>query len=362
MTLHPGDNVRSCDAELMPECALRPDGSVHGDVPMTGEQVFEALRLMVQSRVLTRSRSGYSALGGSACTRRSRGKKLQLSAPRWRSIRQRTGWCLPREQPAMLRHGLPLVNFFAGYMGRLEFAGIPEGVRLLPRQQAIGAQLPHGAGLAWASKLRREPGVVMVYCGDGASSEGDFHEALNLAGVMEVPLVTVIINNGYAISVPFQQQTAASSLADRAKGYGMPGVCVDGNDVFAVYAASRAAVQRAKSGGGPSLLECRTYRVGFHNTSDNPKEYRDAAEVNAVRELDPISRLERYVIANEIRSEADLAEIRSRVNEELNAAVASVASLPVPGPAVVFDNVYAEFPAMLDPQRAEVLGNRITVE
>lgn len=277
---------------------LNADGSVDGTPPMTADQLREALTLMLQSRAIDE-----------LAIKLQRLKRIGLYAPvsgqeaavvgSSMALDPRRDWMVPasREQPAMLRHGLPLENFFAAYMGRFDFASIPKDVKLLPRQQAIGAQLPQAAGLAWALKLRHERAVTMVYCGDGASSEGDFHESLNLAGVMRAPLIVVAINNGYAISVPFHKQTAAATLADRAAGYGFPGISVDGDDLFAVYTAASEAVERALSGRGPSLIECRTYRVGFHNTSDNPNDYRDTAEVRAAVARDPIGRLERYMLA-----------------------------------------------------------------
>ena len=194
----------------VPLARLKPDGSVEGKSPMSDALIREALRLMLQSRALD-----------DLAIKLQRLKRIGLYAPvlgqeaavigSAMALDPTRDWLVPasREQPAMIRHGLPLENMFASYMGRLDHAAIPPGVKLLPRQQAIGAQLPHAAGLAWALQLQRIHAVAMVYCGDGASSEGDFHEALNLAGVMGAPLVVVIINNQYAISTPFQKQTAA---------------------------------------------------------------------------------------------------------------------------------------------------------
>ncbi len=146
---------------------------------------------------------------------------------------------------------------------------------MLPRQQSIGTQLPHAVGIAWSASIQGRDDVTLAYCGDGATSEGDFHEACNLAGVMQVPLVLVIINNQYAISTPVDRQTRAARLADRARGYGFPGVAVDGNDLLAVHEVTRQAVERARAGEGPTMIEAVTYRLSFHNTSDNPALYRD---------------------------------------------------------------------------------------
>jgi len=336
---------------------LNPDGSADGTSPMSPGQLHEALRLMLQSHAIDE-----------LAIKLQRLKRIGLYAPvtgqeaavvgSSMALDPHRDWMVPasREQPAMLRHGLPLENFFAAYMGRLDFAAIPPGIKLLPRQQAIGAQLPQAAGLAWAVKLRHERAVTMVYCGDGASSEGDFHESLNLAGVMRAPLVIVIINNRYAISVPFHKQTAAASLADRAVGYGMPGISVDGDDLFAVYSASAGAVARALEGQGPTLIECRTYRVGFHNTSDNPNDYRDSAEVQAARDHDPIGRLERYVVAQGLMTLGDLADLKEEIRAELDTVQRHVASLPRPEPDFIFQHVYEQLPTRLEHQRADLRG------
>jgi TPP-dependent pyruvate/acetoin dehydrogenase alpha subunit len=332
----------------------RADLRIDGGVPMSREQVLEAYRLMLQSRAIDE-----------LAIKLQRLKRIGLYAPVQGQEAAVVGsamaldpgrdWMVPasREQPAMIRHGLPLVNFFAGYMGRLDFAGIPEGVKLLPRQQAIGAQLPHAAGLAWAMRLRHERAAVMVYCGDGASSEGDFHESLNLAGVMHAPLIVVVINNQYAISTPFHKQTAAKNLASRASGYGMPGIAVDGDDLFAVFAASVDAVARALEGGGPTLIECRTYRVGFHNTSDNPNDYRQQTEVTAALANDPLARVERYVLAQGLLSAADVGALKEEIRVELDAAQRSVSALPRPDADFIFQNVYEVLPHRTEHQRAE---------
>ena len=210
MARQPAVTAGAGNHTAVPLQRLNADGQVDGAVPMRSDQILEAYRLMVQSRAID-----------DLATKLQRLKRVGLYAPvhgqeaavvgSAMALDPHRDWMVPasREQPAMIRHGLPLINFFAGYMGRLNHAEIPHGVKLLPRQQAIGAQLPHAAGLAWAMKLRHEHAAVMVYCGDGASSEGDFHESLNLAGVMRVPLVIVVINNQYAISTPFHKQTAA---------------------------------------------------------------------------------------------------------------------------------------------------------
>ncbi len=335
---------------------LDVDGTLHGESLMSSEQVIEALRLMLLSRALDERFIKLQRMGRVGLYGPVHGQEAAVIGSAMALDPQRD-WIVPasREQPAMLRHGLPLQNLFAAYMGRLEHAAIPAGVNLLPRQQAIGAQLPHAVGLAWALKLRRITGVVAVYFGEGASSEGDFHEASNLAGVMQVPLVFLLINNQYAISTPIHKQTATKSLALRAVGYGFPGIAVDGNDLLAVYAVTKEAVDRALAGAGPTLIECNTYRIGFHNTSDNPKEYRDEAEVKAASQRDPIERVRRFASRAGIWSDEQEAALLDEIRAEIEITQQLVESIPRPGAAAIFDHVYDVPPRRLQQQRAEAL-------
>jgi pyruvate dehydrogenase E1 component alpha subunit len=324
---------------------LAPDGQlVRADSPRPSDaQVREALRLMLLSRALDEK-----------CTNLHRQGRLGLYAPvlgqeaavvgSHLAIDPTTDWLVPasREQPAMIRHGWPLESLLASLLGRVEAGRIPDDVKMLPRQQAIAAQLPHAVGIAWASSIQRLDSVTLAYCGDGATSEGDFHEACNLAGVMRVPLVLVVINNQYAISTPVAMQTRADRLADRAPGYGIPGVAVDGNDLFAVYEVTRQAVERARAGQGATLIEAVTYRLGFHNTSDNPSMYRDSDEVAAARGRDPVDRLVSYAVSaglvNQDQVDAMVLEVRAEIEAALDRALAYSA----PGPEEVFRHIFAD--------------------
>lgn len=323
---------------------LNQDGRlVDADVPTPPDEVVrEGLRLMLLSRALDEK-----------CTSLHRQGRLGLYAPvhgqeaavvgSHLAVDPAVDWLVPasREQPAMLRHGWTLDRLLASLLGRIDAARIPDGVRMLPRQQAIAAQLPHAAGIAWATSIQGGPGVTLAYCGDGATSEGDFHEACNLAGVMEVPLVLVVINNQYAISTPFARQTRARRLSDRALGYGFPGVTVDGNDLFAVYEATRQAVARARAGQGPTMIEAVTYRVSFHNTSDNPALYRDPAEPVEAGQRDPIDRLVAYVDRAGLLDAAAVDALRAEVRVEVETALDRALSYDAPGPGEVFRHVTA---------------------
>ena len=330
---------------------------------MNAEQIIEALSLMLLSRAIDELAIKLQRLGQVGVYSPVHGQEAAVIGSAM-ALDPSRDWMVPasREQPAMLHHGLPLEKLLAIYMGRIEDGRIPEAVNLLPRQQSIAAQLPHAVGLAWALKLRRQPGVALVYFGDGASSEGDFHEAANLAGVQRVPLVFLLLNNQWAISTPVSKQTAASDLSVRAAGYGFAGVAVDGDDLFAVYAATREAVERARSGGGPTLIEARTYRIGFHNTSDNPREYRDDGEVAAAAAHDPLERVRRYAISAGLWSREKEAAVKAETDAELDAAYQKVASLPRPGAAAIFEHVYATLPERVRRQRDRLFPPPLAAE
>jgi pyruvate dehydrogenase E1 component alpha subunit len=227
---------------------------------------------------------------------------------------------------------------------------------MLPQQVALAAQLQHATGLAWGLKIQNQDSVVMTYIGDGGSSEGDFHEALNLAGVVKAPVVFFLQNNMWAISTPRKIQSGTASFALRAAGYGFPGVEVDGNDVMAVYKVATEAVDRARRGEGPTLIESHTYRMSFHNTTDNPSLYLDPAEYEAARKRDPIERVHIYLKSLGMWDEKREAEMQASIEAEIDAAVAAATSYPGPEPSQVFENVYADLPPRLRAQRAELTG------
>src|SRR5262245_4191544 len=262
---------------------------------------------------------------------------------------QPTDWMVPsfRETAAMLWRGWPIdriLLFFAGYL---------EGGRPGPDQHdlpitiPVATQLPHAVGLAYGAQYRGDDAVVMVFFGDGATSEGDFHEAMNVAGVWHVPVVFVCQNNQWAISIPLKKQTHSRTIAQKALAYGFPGIQVDGNDILAVYAASREAVDRARGGGGPTLIECVTYRLAMHTTADDPSRYRADEEVKAWEAKDPLPRFAAYLEKKNLL-EAGLDEA---MEAEIEAAVQRFESAPPPDPLAVFDHAYAKRPPHLDAQR-----------
>ncbi len=264
-------------------------------------------------------------------------------------------WIAPsyRELPALLRHGHPLDRVVAGYMGKLTGARIPDDVLVLPNQVALAAQLQHAVGLAWGLRLQRRPGIVMAYCGDGAASEGDFHEACNMAGVRRAPIVFVLMDNQWAISTSREMQTAGE-FHRRAEGYGFPGVPVDGNDLLAVYEVAQDAVDRARRGEGPTLIDCLTHRLSFHNTTDNPRAYLPEGWLERAEEEDPIRRLQAFLASRGLWDDATREAVEGEIAERLDEAVSAAAAMPSARPGDVFENAYAHAPERVRRQREEL--------
>ncbi len=201
-----------------------------------------------------------------------------------------------RELNAMLYKGVTLEQAYLYWYGNEAGSRFDDGVNVLPVNIPIGSQLSHAAGLAYAAKVQKKDEVSIVYIGDGGTSHGEFHEGLNFAAVLDAPMICIIQNNQWAISTPRHKATRAQTLAQKAIGYGIPGIQVDGNDVLAMYAVTKEAIERARKGEGPTLIEAVTYRMGPHTTSDNPKLYRSDEEVASWEKKDPIIRFKNYLV------------------------------------------------------------------
>jgi 2-oxoisovalerate dehydrogenase E1 component alpha subunit len=220
----------------------------------------------------------------------------------------------------------------------------------------IGSQAPHAVGVALAMKLRGECRVAVCCLGDGGTSKGDFYEAINLAGSMQLPAVFVVANNQWAISMPRSAQTAAATLAQKAIAAGIPGEQVDGNDVIAVADAARRAIERARAGGGATIIEALTYRLGDHTTVDDARRYRDDAEVSRHWELEPLARLRKYLTACGVWSKQDEEKLLADCGSEVNAAADQYLATPVQPPASMFDHLYGKLPGELVAQREQVVA------
>jgi pyruvate dehydrogenase E1 component alpha subunit len=335
---------------------LDPSGTLAADAaaPLDDGEVLSALRLMKLSRAFDAKGASLQRQGRFGTFSQVGGQEASVVGSAW-ALDAARDWIVPqyRELPALLRHGYPLSHFIRYFQGNPAGGAIPDGVNILPIQISIAAQLPHAVGLAWGLRLQAKDAVVLAYFGDGASSEGDFHEACNLAGLVGAPVVFFLQNNGWAISTPRSKQSAGRTLAERAPAYGFPGVLVDGNDLFAVYAETSRAVGRARDGGGPTLIESVTRRLGPHNTADDPTRYVDPADAERWRALDPIDRVERYLTARSSDHAARIAAFDEGIAEEIERALADAEAGDAVNSDQLFAHVYAEPPARLVRQRAQ---------
>jgi pyruvate dehydrogenase E1 component alpha subunit/2-oxoisovalerate dehydrogenase E1 component alpha subunit len=272
-----------------------------------------------------------------------------------------------RESAAALYRGLPLRTYLAQILGNNNDLALgrqtPGAVGSRTSRHVIGsssvaAQMPHATGLAWAARMRGERTVVVGFVGDGGTSEDDFQAGLNFAAVFKAPVVFVCQNNQWAISTPLSSQTAARSIAIKGLAFGVPSFRVDGNDVLALYAVIKDAVDRARAGGGPSFVEAVTYRMGAHGPSDDPSRYRDPAEAAAWQRKDPLLRFGVWLDAQTILTAEAQTATRQRLDEEIHAAIAAEEAAGPPTVASLFDDVLAEPSWLLDEQRAEYLRVR----
>jgi pyruvate dehydrogenase E1 component alpha subunit len=266
-------------------------------------------------------------------------------------------WLFPsyRESAMGLLRGMAPATILAWWRGHPAGWWDPRERKVASICVPIATHVPHAAGLAWGLRLRGERSCAVCYFGDGATSEGAFHEGANFAAVMDAPLVLLCNNNQWAISTPLGAQTRAATLADKAVGYGMPGVRVDGGDVLAVYEATRQAVERARAGQGPTLIEAVTYRMAPHATADDQSLYIDEARVEEERRNECLARYEGYLRRRGILTDELAEAVRADALAAMREGIAAAEALPAPDPALVFDTAYVEPPPQLVAERAELL-------
>lgn len=341
---------------LTPHQVVAPDGTVVGPVPeLPAETLVSFLRWMYlgryfSDRMINLQRQGRMGTFGSLAGQEA--ASVGMAAP----LRP-TDWLIGsyREILAYFVKGVPplaIMQVYRGYVGDR----YPPEARCLPIQIVLATQVPHAVGVAMAAKIAGDDTVVVAAFGDGASSEGDVHEAMNFAGVYKAPVVFVLQNNHWAISTPRSRQSAAATLAQRAAGYGFPGVVVDGNDVLATYAVVKEAVDRARAGDGPTLVEAITYRYGAHTTADDPTRYRPDEELKEWQARDPITRYRRFLLDRGLVDEAADRQLQEQVAAEVDAAVEELEAMAPTPPERIFDIVYAEPTPQLRAQRAEMVA------
>jgi len=264
-------------------------------------------------------------------------------------------WLVPafRELGAWLAKGATLKEIFMYFMGYEEGTAFLNAKKLLPISVPIASQLLHAAGIGYSIKYKKEKDVVFAVVGDGGTSEGDFHEALNFAAVWKVPVVFIVQNNQFAISVPFKKQTASINIAIKSLAYGMPGIKVDGNDFFAMYSALKHAAVYAESGNGPVLIEALTYRKGAHTTSDDPTKYRSREEEQEWEQTDPMKRLGMYLKDKKLWSDEEENIIVEQYKLEVDKQFEEAESAPAYKLEDVFKYMYDEMPEDLKIQQME---------
>ncbi|MCF8078014.1 MAG: pyruvate dehydrogenase (acetyl-transferring) E1 component subunit alpha [Desulfobacterales bacterium] len=274
-------------------------------------------------------------------------------------------WMVPsfRETAAELWRGRTMESVLLAANGFSEGAREAGAGNNFPVAVPVGSQMLHAVGIGWAMKYRENDGVALTFFGDGATSEGDFHEAMNFAAVFRAPVVFVCQNNQWAISIPRSKQTRSKSIAQKAVAYGMPGIQVDGNDILAMVAASREAVARARSGQGPTLIEAVTYRMSVHTTADDPKRYRTDDEVDSWRNKDPLTRFAGYLGDKKLLDDDKIKSLEDEIKDEIQAAVdnAEEKMKSMGDPLDMFDHAYGARPPYLEEQR-EALARRLSRE
>src|SRR4051812_42881911 len=269
---------------------------------------------------------------------------------------EREDWIFPsyRESAIGLLRGLPAETILSWWRGHPSGWWNPAEFNVASICVPIATHVPHAAGLAWGKKLRGERTCAIAYFGDGATSEGAFHEGANFAAVMRAPLVLFCNNNQWAISTPLSAQTAAETLADKAVGYGMPGVRVDGCDVLAVYEATREAVARARAGEGPTFIEAVTYRTAPHATADDPSAYIAAARVEEEMRRECLGRYEAYLRRTGLLSDEAVEAVRAQAADLMREGIGAAEAEPPADPGLVFSHAYVDPPPSLEGDLAEL--------
>jgi pyruvate dehydrogenase E1 component subunit alpha len=325
-----------------------------GEVDLTPEQLLELYRQLVLLRTYDERSLVYHRQG-----------RIGTYAIFWNHEGMQAGsafalderdWIFPsyRESAIGVIRGMPVSTVLSWWRGHPAGWWDPQEWNVASLCVPIATHVPHAVGFAWGSKLKGEDRVAIAYFGDGATSEGSFHEGATFAGVTKAPVVLFCNNNQWAISTPLEAQTAAATLADKARGYGIPGVRVDGGDVLAVYGATREAVERARAGEGPTFIEAMTYRAAPHATADDPTLYIDVERVAEERENECVGRYERYLTRVGVLDEERADGIRSEALETMRAGIAAAEAEPPADIGLVFEHAFVEPPASFADDLAEL--------
>ncbi|MBI4153817.1 pyruvate dehydrogenase (acetyl-transferring) E1 component subunit alpha [Candidatus Woesearchaeota archaeon] len=334
------DEDGNCDEKLKPSLSDKQLLEMYKAAIRVKAFDQKALKLQRQGRLLT-----YAAVNGQeAC---QIGSAFALS---------KDDWMFPafRENGVYIALGFPMYMLYQYWDGDERGMRIPDNMNLFTVAIPVASQILHATGAAMASKIKGEKNAAIVYFGDGATSKGDFHEALNFAGTFKAPVVYLCQNNQWAISMPVKRQTAAETIAQKGIAYGINYIRVDGNDFFAVYKATKDALDSAKKGNGPTLIECLTYRMGDHTTADDALKYRDQKEAEEWKKRDPVERFKKYLLKKKILTEPSILEIQQAAETEVNEAIAKREALAPQAPEEIFNYTYAELTPELKAQKEEL--------
>lgn len=348
---------------------LDEDGELDSNLEpdLEADQLLDFHRLMLlarrfDERMLNLQRQG--RIGTFALVQGQEAAQIGSSA-----VLKESDWMIPsyRDTAAALwRNRENLVEFMVNLLlingGFFQGGRLPEDTHNLPIAIPVGSQTLHAVGIGYGIKLKKRDDIAITYFGDGATSEGDFNEALNYAGVWQTPTIFICQNNQYAISLPREEQTKAKTLAQKGLAYGVPGIQVDGNDILAVYAAVHEAAERARAGDGPTLVECITYRLSLHTTADDPTRYRDEEEVEKWEKREPIARFRTYLKEKELLDDDKIEALEAEIEEQIQSAVdqAEEKMNELEGDTLsMFNHIYAQMPPYLQEQK-ESLADTLT--
>jgi pyruvate dehydrogenase E1 component alpha subunit len=341
-------------AERTPLRVIGDDAATDGDPALGADELLALYRSLVLLRTYDERSLVYHRQGRIGTYAIFWGHEA-IQAGAVHALEERD-WIFPsyRESAIGLLRGLPPATVLSWWRGHPAGWWNPADHNVASICVPIATHVPHAAGFAWGSKLKGEDRVALVLFGDGATSEGAFHEGTNLAAVMRAPLVLLCNNNQWAISTPLSAQTAAATLADKAAGYGIAGVRVDGTDVLAVHGAVREAVARARAGEGPTFVEALTYRAAPHATADDPSAYVDPERVEEARRHECVGRFEAYLRRRELLDDELAEEIKREALEAMRQGIAAAEAEPEPDPALLFDRAFADPPPSFARELAEL--------
>lgn len=317
-----------CDKKLMPKISKEEIKKLYESMILTRVFDEKALNLQRQGRL-----GVYASM---------RGQEASIIGSSY--ALEKDDWMFPcfRENGALLLKGYPMHQLFMYWGGDERGMQVPSNVNSFPISIAVGTQTLHAVGAAYANQYLNKKVASIVYFGDGGTSEGDFHEAMNLAGSFKLPVVFFCQNNQYAISVPRSVQSASETIAQKAIAYGFSGIQVDGNDIFAVYKATQNALNKARNGQGPTFIECLTYRMGDHTTADDATRYRDPKEMEYWKARDPIDRLRKYMLKKKIWNDEDEKNLLATIAERIDKIVQQYESIQAPKPEEMFKFTFQE--------------------